>query len=302
MMDGVPVGTRRASTTPSPFRSLSEETREEHRVRSHGPLTASLIWLCVLCAGCGSPSSDSAPRSGSGDGGRAVTVFGAASTTNALGDLCRAFTRMSGAKVVTNFASSSTLAQQIVNGAEADLFLSANVRWADAVQAEGMVAERVDLLGNRLVVIVPVRSGLRIRTIRDLVTVPIERLALADPSSVPAGIYAKKSLENLGLWTDLERRAAAGADVRQALAYVEQGAADAGIVYATDAAISDRVKVAAEVPENACPLIVYPLVLLKRAAGDGNARALYAYLRSEDAAAVFEKYGFTIRVTAGVSP
>jgi molybdate transport system substrate-binding protein len=257
-------------------------------------LAASLIWLCALCAGCGSPSSDSS-RAGRDDknGGR-VTIFGAASTTNAIGDLCRAFEEERGATVVTNFASSSTLAQQIVNGAEADLFLSANVKWADAVGSEGLAAERVDLLGNRLVLIVPAQSGMRIRTIHDLIAAPIERLALADPSSVPAGIYARKALEAAGLWAGLEHKVAAGADVRQALAYVEQGAADAGVVYATDAAISKRVRVAAEVPENVCPPIVYPLVLLKRAAGNEDSRALYAYLQSAGAAAVFERYGFTI--------
>jgi len=223
-----------------------------------------------------------------------VTVFGAASTTNALGDLCEAFRNENGAKVVENFASSSALAQQILSGAEAEVFLSANVKWADAVEKEGLVARRVDLLGNRLVVIAAADSRLSLRTIDDLKAAPIDKLALADPSSAPAGIYAKQALQTLGLWGALERKVVGGADVRQALAYVEQGAAEAGVVYATDAAISDRVKVLLEVPLDANPPITYPLLLLKSAEGNAAAESLYSYLQSAEASGVFEKYGFML--------
>ena len=248
----------------------------------------------ALAGGCSGPS----PDAGEEDGGRAgseggVLVFGAASTTQALGEACAAFETKEGGRVATSFASSSALAQQIIHGARADLFLSANVAWADAVEKKGLVAERVDLLGNRLVLIAPAGSALAAKTMDDLPSAPIRRLALGDPASVPAGIYARQSLENLGLWKVLAPKVVAAADVRQALVYVEQGAAEAGIVYATDAAITDRVRVALTIPETAHDPIVYPLLLTKSAEGNPAARRLYGYLRS--AAAVFETYGFTVR-------
>lgn len=264
-------------------------------MRKPGLLSLSLLWFFVFSAGCGSPSRDStgAP-SGESQAARhkTVVVFGAASTTNALGELCEAFHKENDTEVLSNFASSSVLAQQIINGAGADVFLSANVKWADAVAREDLIARRVNLLGNRLVVIVPADSRLSLRTIEDLKTAPTERLALADPSSAPAGIYAKQALETLGLWSALERKVVAGADVRQALAYVEQGAAEAGIVYATDAAISDRVKVLSDIPLDADPPIIYPLILLKPAEGNAAAESLYSYLQSDEAIAIFEKHGF----------
>jgi molybdate transport system substrate-binding protein len=263
---------------------------------TRGLHSVSVLLISVCLAGCGNPSSDSAKGKGQRSTDRdEVVVFGAASTTNVLGDVCAAFERSHGIKVANNFASSAALAQQIINGAKADLFLSANVKWADAVENEGLVARRVDLLGNRLVVIVPADSRLDLRTAADMAAAPIERLALADPASVPAGIYAKQALERLGLWPAMEPKVVAGADVRQALAYVEQGAADAGIVYATDAAISKRVKIVFEIPSDATAPIVYPLLFLKASQYAAAAESLYAYLQSAEAAAVFERYGFTFK-------
>ena len=118
---------------------------------------------------------------------------------------------------------------------------------------------------------------------------------MTDPSSAPAGIYAKQALESLGLWSVLKRKVVAGADVRQALAYVEQGAAEVGIVYATDAAISDRVKVLLDIPLDAYPPVIYPLILLKSAEDNAAAESLYSYLQSDEAVAVFERHGFVLR-------
>lgn len=272
-------------------------------VERFGLLPLSLFLACAICAGCADHSADSKRgEAGSRAGQRTVVVFGAASTTNAIEEIIDAFQRESGVKVTVNFASSATLAQQITKGAGADLFLSANVMWMDSVEKEDLVARRVDLLGNRLVVIVPADSRLKLRTHEALKAAPIDRLALADPSSAPVGIYAKQALETLGLWADFQQKVVAGADVRQALAYVEQGAAAAGIVYATDAFISDRVKIVMEMPPEASAPVVYPLALMRSAEGVAAAESLYSYLQSPEAAVVFKKYGFTThRHPAGVN-
>ena len=222
-----------------------------------------------------------------------VLVFAAASTTNALNEIKAQFTKDTGVAVQTSYAASSTLVQQIVHGAEADLLLSADTKWADYLSKEGQVARQQDLLGNRLVIVVPVDSNIEVRKPEDLRAAGIEHLALGEPQSVPAGIYAKQALTKLGLWDQLQAKVVSAEDVRHALAYVETGSAEAGIVYATDAAISKKVKVVAEIPEKLTGAVRYPLVLLKHGAGREAAQAFFRYLTSPAVAKVFEKYGFT---------
>ena len=190
-------------------------------------------------------------------------MFAAASTTNALDEIKAQFTKDTGVAVETNYAASSTLAQQIVHGAEADLFISADTKWADYLAKKDQVVRQQDLLGNRLVIVVPADSQIAVKKPADLLAAGIEHLALGEPQSVPAGIYAKQALTKLGLWDQLKAKVVSAEDVRHALAYVETGAAEAGIVYATDAAISKKVKVAAEIPEKLTGPVRYPLVLLK---------------------------------------
>jgi len=256
-----------------------------------------LAWLVAVASGCEGPAAipprpGGGPAAGTSAAGREVLVFAAASTTEALDAACAAFQGETGISVTTSYASSSALAQQILHGAQADLFVSANASWADEVAAAGLVAERVDWLGNRLVVIAPADSQLALQTPADLRDGAIARLAVADPAAVPAGIYARRVLEREGLWSAVEPKVVAGADVRQTLAYVEQGAAEAGIVYATDAALTPRVKVLIELPALADDPIVYPLVLLKT--DSDAARTLFAYLQTPAATAIFQRYGFTI--------
>ncbi len=249
-----------------------------------------LLWAFLIAAGCGNPSP------------QPVLLFAAASTTDAVEDLSQTFQTENGTRILTNFASSSALTQQIIHGAEADVFLSASVDWVDALEKVDLVARRVDLLGNRLVVIVPADSKLRARTIEELAVIPFEHLALADPSAVPAGIYARQALVNLNLWSPLQTKVVAGADVRQVLAYVEQGAAEVGIVYATDAVISGGVRVLLDVPVESHDPIIYPLVLLKAGQGSAGGQALYRHLQSATAAGVFNKFGFSIRPSGVSSP
>ncbi len=150
------------------------------------------------------------------------------------------------------------------------------------------------MLGNRLVLVVPADSKIDVKKPEDLLAADIHHLALGEPQSVPAGIYAKQALTKLGLWDRLKTKVVSAEDVRQALTYVETGSAEAGIVYATDAAIGKKVKVVAEIPEDLTGPVRYPLVLLKAGEGRAAAQSFYRYLSSPAAAKVFQKYGFTV--------
>jgi molybdate transport system substrate-binding protein len=235
------------------------------------------------------------------DDAPAIVVFAAASTTNAIGEIKRQFTATSGVPVQASYGSSAILAQHIVNGANADVFLSADVAWADYLAKQGIVARRQNLLGNRLVIILPDDSTLRVKRPEDLLAAGIQHLALGDPESVPAGKYAKRALKKLGLWEQLKPKVVAAEDVRSALAYVETGAAEAGIVYATDAAISKKVKVAVAISPEVSGPICYPVVLLKQAEGRPAAESFYQFLRRPEARKIFEKYGFTLLPVATTS-
>jgi len=251
--------------------------------------------LIAILTGCGTSSSEkrdaTVPRATQPG---IVTVFAAASTTDALDEIKAAFTRRTGTDVRASYAASSVLAQQIENGAGADLFISADSRWADRVAGKMPVVNRRNLLGNRLVIVVPSDSTLKLATPEDLVSDDVRHLALGDPDAVPAGRYAKQALTKLGIWEKLKGKVAAAEDVRHALTYVETGAAEAGIVYATDAAVSKKIHVAFEIPANLTEPVRYPLVLLKREARNPSAEAFYDYLGAPEATRVFEKYGFIV--------
>ncbi|HTU93914.1 MAG TPA: molybdate ABC transporter substrate-binding protein [Gemmataceae bacterium] len=223
-----------------------------------------------------------------------VRIFAAVSTREAVERITRDFESQSGTAVTCSFAASSTLARQIEQGADADLFLSADERWADYLADKGLVAQRCDLLGNRLVVVTPIRRAGKpdLHTVADLAGGEVSRLALAlDP--VPAGHYAREVLEKAGIWEQVKGRVREAGDVRATLALVERDEADAGIVYATDAATSSQVRIALEVPEDLHAPIRYPLVLLRRD-GPPAARALYDFLSGETAATHFRKAGFQV--------
>ncbi|MEX0676887.1 MAG: molybdate ABC transporter substrate-binding protein [Pirellulales bacterium] len=229
-----------------------------------------------------------------------LLVLAAASTTDAVDVIRAEFARLHPEVTVrTSFAASSALARQIEAGARADVFLSASSEWADHLEKKKLVARRRDLLGNRLVVIVPVDAKIKIDMASDLVQKSVRRLAMADPQSVPAGIYARQALEKLQLWEKLRSKVAGAADVRQALKFVETGAADAGIVYATDAAADKRVRIALKLDPKLSEPIRYPLVLVQGAESNAAAVAFDEFLASPAAAAVFERFGFVALSKAG---
>lgn len=225
-----------------------------------------------------------------------LTVFAAASLTDALRDLAPLWQAQGGARLRLSFAASSVLARQLDQGAAANLFASADLAWMDWAQGRGLIAAdtRRSLLGNRLVLIVPRDKArtIAIGTGFDIAALLAGgRLAVGDPQSVPAGIYGKQALTQLGQWDAALPRLARAENVRGALLLVERGEAPAGIVYATDAAVAPGVAVAGIFPAETHAPITYPFAVPK--AGDTPAaRALLGFLAGRESAAVFRKYGF----------
>lgn len=228
-----------------------------------------------------------------------VTVFAAASLTNALTRIGDQYNKDHDTKVLFSFASSSTLARQIEMGAPAQIFLSANQKWMNYLidkQAVN-VNSRKTLLTNKLVLIasdashidnISLNKGWNIdKTLGD------NRLAVGDPDHVPAGKYAKQALINLGLWKAAEPRLASASNVRAALALVERGEAPLGIVYGTDASIAKGIKTVATFPENSHQAIEYPMAMVKLSPSKAVI-SFYDYLQSQQAKAVFEQYGFGV--------
>lgn len=224
-----------------------------------------------------------------------ITVFAASSLTESLKEIAAAYQVAGGDKVNFNFAASNVLAQQIQAGAPADVFFSADEARMDVLQKAGLIAEdsRKDLLGNMLVVIVPVGDS-TISKASDLASESVKHLALGDPKAVPAGIYAKAWLSKLNLWHAVVAKIVPAENVRAAMAVVESGNAEAGIVYKTDAAISRKVTVALEASAADAPKITYPVAIIKDSKDAGAARKFIAYLADKQADIVFGKAGFTL--------
>jgi molybdate transport system substrate-binding protein len=226
-----------------------------------------------------------------------VRVFAAASLTNALNDIAAQWQQAGHPEPSLAFSASSTLARQIEAGAPADLFASADLTWMDYLDQRSKVISgtRVDLLGNDLVLIVPKgrRFAVTMRAGFDFAGAFQGKLCTGEPGVVPVGIYARQSLENLGWWAPLAGRIVGTDDVRTALAFVERGECAAGIVYATDAAITDKVEVLARFPLESHRPIVYPFAVVKSARPE--TQGFLDYLGSSPAAAaVFSHYGFTL--------
>jgi len=229
-----------------------------------------------------------------------VTVFAAASLTDSLQEIAGAYEKVSGDKIVFNFAASGVLARQIEEGAPADLFFSADEARADALETNGFLvkATRTNLLANSLVIVTAADSA-AVRSPGDLTNAAVQRVALGDPKTVPAGTYAKAYLEKSGLWAGIEAKVVPCENVRAVLAAVESGNVDAGLVYKTDAAISKKVRVIFEVPSGKVPEIIYPAALVKDAPQSEAAKKFLSYLASTEAGAVFARHGFVVLSGAG---
>lgn len=225
-----------------------------------------------------------------------VTVYAAASLTNALGDIAKEYQAGHDIDLKLSFAGSGTLAKQIGAGAPAQIFASADLKWMEYLAKRNLIApgSRRELLGNTLVLVAPV-GKVPVVQMQKGFALPAAftgKLCTGDTASVPVGIYAKEALQNLGWWPGLAQRIVGAEDVRTALAFVERGECLLGIVYRTDAVISTKVAIAGEFPAGSHPPIVYPFALLPRATP--AAQAFFRYLDTETARRVFNRYGFVV--------
>jgi molybdate transport system substrate-binding protein len=228
--------------------------------------------------------------------GAELNVFAAASLTDALKEIGVHYEKQSADKIAFDFGASSMLERQIEEGAPADVFFSADEAKMDALAAKDLIVRetRKSLLSNTLVIVMSTGSNLKITAPADLAGNGIRRIALADPKAVPAGIYSKEFLERQKLWPQVEPKVVAVDNVRAALAAVESGNIEVGMVFKTDAAISKNVKIAYEVPTDAGPKISYPVAVMKNAKQVESAKKFVEYLRTDDAAKTFIKYGFIV--------
>ena len=227
-----------------------------------------------------------------------VTVFAAASLKTALDEVAAAYADETGAEMRPAFAGSSKLARQIQQGAPAQIFVSANPGWMDVLEKDGLLAAatRRDLLHNSIVLVAGPGAdeglSLAIGPALDLPAALGEgRLAMALVDAVPAGIYGKAALQSLGLWDGVADKVAQADNVRAALRLVATGEAPLGIVYATDAAAEDRVRVLGTFPAGSHPAIVYPAAIVKDG-DDADTRAAFAFLTGDAARAIFARHGF----------
>ncbi|MGH7046132.1 MAG: molybdate ABC transporter substrate-binding protein [Stellaceae bacterium] len=229
---------------------------------------------------------------------RGVLVFAAASLKNAFDAIDASYQHDTGKEVTVSLAASSTLAKQIVNGAPADIFISADLDWMNYLAKRNLIKRqtRRNLLGNELVLIAPEDSTTAVKIAPGFPLAKLlggGKLAMADTSAVPAGKYGKAALEKLGVWASVPDQIAQAENVRAALELVALGEAPYGIVYATDAAVEPKVKIVGVFPADTHPPIIYP-VALTTASSNPDAPGFLDYLESAKAASLFRKAGFTV--------
>ncbi|APU76092.1 molybdate ABC transporter substrate-binding protein [Vibrio parahaemolyticus] len=224
-----------------------------------------------------------------------LKVYAASSMTNAIDEIAQYFKEKYDVTVTPVYGGSSSIARQIINGAPADVFISANTKWMDYLVDEGVIdSDNVtNLVRNSLVLIAPQSSSIAVFNFADAkaweAALNGSRLALGNPTSVPAGMYAKESLTTLGVWKEIQTKVAPAKNVRLALALVERGEAPLGVVYKTDAQLTSKVKIVGEFASDTHAAIVYPAAVVNDST---ESRQFFQYLKSEDAKRVFAHYGF----------
>lgn len=255
-----------------------------------------IMLLLLTVAGCLKNDSDKKIEEGKQGISKKnveLTISAAASLQDALNDIKVAFEKEYSNIIVNfNFGASGALQQQIFQGAPVDLFFSAAEDKFDKLVQEGLIekTKQTDLVGNDLVLVVPKDSNKKISSFEDLAKV--DQLSIGTPEAVPAGKYSKETLEYLNIWKKVEGKVVYAKDVRQVLTYVETNNVDAGIVYKTDALISQNVKIVAMAGEQTHDPIIYPLGIIKNSAHPKEAQLFYHYLQSEASMEILEKYGF----------
>lgn len=250
--------------------------------------------VMMLALGCGSEQAKPEKKAEPVE----LHVAAAASLTDVMQEIAANYEKEHpNVKITFNFGSSGALQQAIQNGGQTDLFFSAAQKQMNALEQDGLLADgtRRDLLVNEVVLIVPREGGKAITDFQQLTGADIQHIALGEPKGVPVGQYAEEVFTKLGLLESIKGKAVYGSDVRQVLSWVESGDADCGVVYATDAAVSKKVKVAAKAPADTHKPIIYPAAALKESKHLAEAKDFLAYAANDANKKLFEKYGFEVK-------
>jgi len=254
--------------------------------------TVAVLLALVLVSGTGFAGGPPPQAAKTG-----LTVSAAISLKDALDEAKQLYTSENpSVSIAANYGASGTLQLQIEQGAPVDIFLSAAPKQMDTLDAKGLLLEdtRKDLLRNEVVLVVPKDSSVSIVSFQDLAKPGVKQVALGEPTTVPAGQYAKEVLTSLGIYNAVNSKAVLAKDVRQVLTYVETGNVDAGIVYATDALSSSKVKVVATAPAKSHAPVIYPAAVIKASKNPAAARRFLDFLAGSRGGAIFQKYGFTL--------
>ncbi|AOT71473.1 molybdate ABC transporter substrate-binding protein [Geosporobacter ferrireducens] len=263
-------------------------------------LLALILAVILFSTACGQTGTARNAQEGNvsepkkGEAPVSLTISAAASLKEAMDEIQAAYAEEKPHVTFTyNFGSSGSLQQQIEQGAEVDVFISAAAKQMDALQEKGLIAEetRKNLLENKIVLIVP-KGTEAVNDFNDLATDKVKTIALGETASVPVGQYSEEVLTNLNLMDRIKPKAVFGKDVKTVLTWVETGNADAGLVYETDAKVSDKVKVVAKAPEGSHKPVVYPAAVIKDSRNMDAAKDYLDFLCSDKAKSIFEKYGF----------
>ena len=268
-------------------------------------LRKSIVFLVIACflamvvAGCGNSETEKSSSVNSSENAqKEVYVVAAASMTDAIKEIGEGYEKKHpNVKLMYNFGSSGALQTQIEQGAPADIFISAAQKQMNALDEKGLIDKdsRKDLLENKVVLIVPKDSDLTLNNFSELAGDKISKIALGEPKAVPVGQYSEEIFKNLNILDEMKAKAVYASDVRQVLGWVETGEVDCGIVYATDAAISDKVKVLAEAPSDTHKPVIYPAAVLKNSKNPDVAKDFLAYLSTDEVKNIFTKYGFDVK-------
>ncbi|MDV3427135.1 MAG: molybdate ABC transporter substrate-binding protein [Bacillota bacterium] len=259
-------------------------------------ITSMLLTLFItmsLFAGCSKKQAEVTPKAQQVN----LTVLAAASMTDVLKDLQKDYeTANPNVKLTFSFASSGALQTQIEQGAPADVFVSAATKQMTALKDKNLMVNDsiIKLLKNKVVLVVPANGTSAVANFEDAATDKVKKIALGEPKSVPAGQYAEDVFTSLKVLDKVKAKAVYGDNVRTVLTYVESGNADCGVVYATDAATTTKVKVVCEAPKGSCKDIIYPAGIVKASKNQEASQAFLKFLQSDTAAAKFEKYGFVM--------
>lgn len=256
----------------------------------------SLLLFSLAVAGC--TSSENGDKAQENASQKEVYIVAAASMTDAVKEIGANYEKQHpDVKLMYNFGSSGALQSQIEQGAPADVFISAAQKQMNALEEENLIdkATRKDLLENKVVLIVPKNSTLVLDDFAAAATDKVSKIALGEPKSVPVGQYSEEIFTNLNVWADIKAKAVYASDVRQVLSWVETGEVDCGVVYATDAAISNKVKVLLEAPSGTHKPVVYPAAMVSSSKNPEIAKDFLAYLSQDEQKAILAKYGFDVK-------